>query len=181
MKISKFGKLVTNLHEYFIHIRNLKQEINHRLALKKVNRVIKFNQKACLKPYSDMNTKLRKKAKNNFEKGFFKLMNNAVFEKTIETEKKHRNIKLATTERRRYYLVSEPNYHTSKFFMENLLAIEIRKIQILMNKPVHLDLSILDLSKTAMYEFYYDYAKPKYDENAKVCYMDTGSFTVHVK
>ena len=80
----------------------------------------------------------------------------------------HRNIKLVTTERRRNYLVSEPNYHTTKFFTENLLAIEMRKTQILMNKPVYLGLSILDLSKTVMYEFWYDYVKPKYGENAKL-------------
>ena len=128
-----------------------------------------------------MNTKLRQKAKNNFEKDFFKLMNNAVFGKTMENVRKHRNIKLVTTERRRNYLVSEPNYHTTKFFTENLLAIEMRKTQILMNKPVYLGLSILDLSKTVMYEFWYDYVKPKYGENAKLCYMDTDSFIVYVK
>ena len=102
-----------------------------------------------------MNTKLRQKAKNNFEKYFFKLMNNAVFKKTMENVRKHRNIKFVTTERRRNYLVSEPNYHTTKFLTENLLAIEISKTQILTNKPVYLRLSILDLSKTVMHEFWY--------------------------
>ena len=91
-----------------------------------------------------MNTKLRQKAKNNFEKDFFKLMNNSVVEKTMENVRKYRNIKLVTTERRRNYLVLEPNYHTTKFFTENLLAIEMKKIQILMNKPVYLGLLILD-------------------------------------
>ena len=99
-----------------------------------------------------MNTKLRQKAKNNFEKDFFKLMNNAVFGKTRENVRKHTNIQLLTTERRRNYLVSEPNFHTTKFFIENLLAIEMRKIQIILNKPVYLGLSILDLSKYVMYE-----------------------------
>ena len=110
-----------------------------------------------------MNTKLRQKAKNNFEKYFFKLMNNAVFRKTMKNVRKHRNIKLVTTERRRNYLVSEPNYHTTKFFTENLFAIEIRKTQILTNKPVYLGLSILDLSKTVMYEFWY--VKPNFLQN----------------
>ena len=127
-----------------------------------------------------MNTKLKQKAKNNFEKDF-KLMNNAVFGKTMENVRKHRNIKLLTKEMRRNYLVSEPDYHTTKVFTENLLAIEMRKTQVLMNKPVYLGLSILDLSKTVMYEFWYDYVKPKYDENAKLCYMDTDSFIVHIK
>ena len=128
-----------------------------------------------------MNAKLRRKAKNNLEKDFFKLMNDAAFGKTMENVRKHRNIKLVTTERRRNYLVSEPNYHTTKFFTENLLAIEMIKTQILMNKPVYLGLSILDLSKNVMYEFWYHYVKPKYGENAKLCYMDTDSFIFHVK
>ena len=99
---------IINLHdktEYVIHIRNLKQAMNHRLILKKVHRVIKFNQNAWLKPYTDMNIMLRQKAKNNFQKDFLKLLNNAVFEKTMENVGKHRNIKLITTNRRRNYLV----------------------------------------------------------------------------
>ena len=112
MKLEKIEKLVTNLRdktEYVIHIKNLKQALNHGLVLKKVHRKIKFNQKAWLKPYIDLNTRLRQK-ENNFEKYFFKLMNSAAFGKTMENIRKHRNIKLATTERRRNYLVSEPNY-----------------------------------------------------------------------
>ena len=125
--------------------------------MKKVHRVIKFSQKAWLDPYIDMNTKLRQKAKNNFEKDFFKLMNDAIFGKTMEDVRKHRNIKLAARKKRRNYLVSETNYHTTKFFTEHLLAIEMRKTQILMNKSVYLGLSILELSKTVMFEFWYDY------------------------
>ena len=101
-----------------------------------------------------MNTDLRKKAKNDFEKDLFKLMNNAVLGKTMGNVRKHRDIKLVTTERRRNYLVSEPNYHTTKFFSEDLLVIEMKKIDILMNKPVHLGLSILELSKIVMYEIW---------------------------
>ena len=108
-------------------------------------------------------------------------MNNAVFGKTIENVRKHRDIKLVTTERRRNYLVSEPNYQTKKFFTENLLAIEMKKTEILINKPVCLELSILELSKILMYEFWYDYVKPKYGEKAKLCYMDTDSFIVYIK
>ena len=112
-----------------------------------------------------MNTKLKQKAKNSFEKHFFKLMSNAVFGKTMENVRKHRNIKLLATKRRRNCLVSEPNYHNTKFFTEHLLAIEMRKTQILMNKPIYLGLSILDLSKIVIYEFWYDYVIPKYGEN----------------
>ena len=107
-------------------MRNLKQALNHELVLKKVHKMIKFNQSAWLKPYIDMNTDLRKNAKSGFEKDFFKAMNNAVFGKIMESMRKHRDIKLVKTERRRHYLVSEPNYHITKFFTENLLAIEIK-------------------------------------------------------
>ena len=125
--------------------------------------------------------KLRQKAKHGFGKDGFKLMNNAAFGKTMENVSKHRNIKVVTTERRRIYLVSEPNCHTAKSFTENLLAIEMRKSQILMNKPVYLGLSILDLSKTVMYEFWYDYVKAKHDENAKPCYVDKDRLVAHAK
>ena len=123
-----------------------------------------------------MNTKLRKKAKNDFE-----LMNNAVFGKTVEGVRKHRDIKLVTTDKRRNQLVSEPNYHTTKWFSEKLLAIEMKKTKVKMNKPIYLGLSILEISKTLMYEFWYDYMKPKYGDNVKLCYMDTDSFVMHIK
>ena len=128
-----------------------------------------------------MNSKLRKKAKNDFEKDFFKLMNNTDFGNTTENVRKHRDNKLVTTEKRRNYLVSEPNYHIIKFFTENLLVIEIRKTQIIIIKPIYLGLSILDLSKILMYEFWYDYVKPKYGKRAKLCYMETDSFIVYIK
>ena len=118
MELGKVEKDVTNLHdknEYVVHIINLKQALNHGLILKKVHRVIKFNQKAWLEPYIKMNTDLRKIAKNDFENIFFKLMNNEVFGKTMENVRKHRDIKLLTTESRKNYLVLEPNYHTTKF------------------------------------------------------------------
>ena len=114
-----------------------------------------------------MNTNLRKKAKNYFEKYFFKLMNVSVSGKAMENVRKHRHVKLFTPERRRNYLVSESNHHTTKVFAENLLAIEMKKI--LMNKTVYLGLSILELSKILMYEFWYDYVKPNYGGKSKLC------------
>ena len=108
-------------------------------------------------------------------------MNNAVFRKRMENVRKHRDIKLVTTDKRRNQLVSEPNYHTTKYFSENLLAIEMKKTKVKMNKPVYLGMSILDISKTLMYEFWYDYIKPKYEDAAKLCYMDTDSFIIHIK
>ena len=126
-----------------------------------------FNQETWLKPYIDMNTKLRTEAKNDFEKDFFKLMNNAGFGKTMENVRKHRDIKLVTTDKRRNQLVSKPNYHTTKYFSENLIAIEMKKTKVKINKLIYLSMSILDISKTLMYKFWYDYIKPKYQDKAK--------------
>ena len=123
-----------------------------------------------------MNTELRKEAKNDFEKDFFKLMNNSVFGKTMENVRKHRDIKLVTTEKRRLKLVSEPNYYTTKHFSENVIAIEMKMIK--MNKSIYLGVSILDISKRLMYKFWYGYLKPKYNDKVKLCYMDTDSFII---
>ena len=127
-----------------------------------------------------MNTKVRTETKNHFEKDFFKLMNNAVFGKPMENVRKHRDIKLVTTDKRRNQLASEPNYHTTKYFSKNLIPIEMKKTKVKMNKPIYLGMSILDISKTLMYEFWYDYIKPKYGDRAKLCYTDTDSFIIHI-
>ena len=116
-----------------MHIRALKQTLNHGLILKKLDRVIQFNQEAWLKPYIDINTKLRTEAKNDSEKDFFKLMNNAVSGKTMENVRKHRGIKLVTTDKRRNQLASGPNYHTIKYFSKNLMPIEMKKTKLKMN------------------------------------------------
>ena len=120
-----------------------------------------------------MNTKHRMNAKNEFENDFFKLMNNSVFGKTMENVRNQRDIKLVVTNARRRKLVSEPNYHTRKHFSEDLMAIEMKKTKVIMNKPIYLGQAILDISKTLMYEFWYHYLKPKYKDKVKLCYMDT--------
>ena len=184
MKIDKCKKPVGNLHnkkKYVVHIRSLKQALNHGLKLKKVHRIIEFNQEAWLKPYIDMKTEFRKLANNDFEKDFYKLMNNSVFGKTMENVRKHRDIKLVTTDKKRSKLVSEPNYHTMNLISENLSIIEMKKIKVKMNKPIYLGLSILEISKILMYEFWYDYMKPKYSDNVKLCYTDTDSFIINIK
>ena len=120
-------------------------------------------------------------SKNEFEKNFFKLMNNAVFGKIMENIRNHREIKLVTKDAKRKKLVSEPNYRTSKYFSEDLMAIEMKKTKICMNKPIYIGQAVLDISKTLMYEFWYDYLKPKYQDNIKLCYMDTYSFIIHIQ
>ena len=184
MEINKCKKSVCNLYDkkkYVVHIKSLKQALNHGLKLKKIHRIIEFNQEAWLKPYIDMNTELRKLARNDFEKDLFKLMNNSVFDKTMDNIRKHRDIKLVATDKKRSKLVSEPNYHTINLISEDLSIIEMKKTKVKMNKPIYLGLSILEISKILMYEFWYDYMKPKYNDNVKLCYMDTDSFIMHIK
>ena len=184
MKIDKCKKLVCNLlnkKKYVVHIKSLKEALNHGLKLKKVHRIIEFNQKALLKPYIDMNTELRKVAGNDFAKDFYKLMNNALFGKTMENIRKQRNIKLVTTDKKRSKFVSEPNYQTINLISEDLSIIEMKKTKVKMNKPIYLGLSILEISKILMYEFWYDYMKPKCDNNVKLCYMDINSFIMNIK
>ena len=161
-------------------MENLKQALNHGLVLKEVHSAISFNQDEWLKPYIEMNNKLRTEAKNEFDKDFFKLINNTVFGRLLENVRKHRHIKFVTTERRRNYLVSKPIYYTTTFFIEYLLPIKMRKTQI-MNKPVYLEFSILNISYFKMYAFWYNQLVPKYKKQAKLCYMDRDNFIAHVK
>ena len=164
-KIGKCEKLICDMQgkeNYVDHIRVTKQALNRGLILQRAHRVIQLNQEAWMKLYIDMNTKLRKEAKNEFDKDFFKLMNNAFFGKTMEDVRNYRHIKLVTTDKRRNQLVSEPNYHTSKYFSEHLMAIEIKKTKVKMNKPIHLGMLILGISKTLMRDFWYDYIKSNY-------------------
>ena len=184
MVVNKTKKLICNLQDkkdYVVHINVLKQALDHGLKLIKVHQVIEFDQEAWLKEYINFNTELRKNAANDFEKDFFKLMNNAVFGKTMENVRKHRDIKLVRTDKKWNKLVSEPNYHTMKLIDDNLAIIEMRKVKAKMNKPIYLELSIPDISKITMYEFWYDYVKNKYDSRENLCYMDTDSFVINIK
>ena len=158
------NKLIATIQDkekYVVNTSLLKQALDYGLILKKVHRVIEYNQSNWLKPYIDKNTKLRANAKNEFEKNFFKLMNNAIFGKMIENVRKRRDIKLVVTEEPRKKLISEPNYVSCKAFSDNLMAIEMRKTTVLMDKPIMVGQAILDKNKVLMYEFYYDYLKPK--------------------
>ena len=128
-----------------------------------------------------MNIKLRANAKNELGKNFFKLMNNSIFGKTMGNVRNHRDIKLVTSDKRRKRLVSEPNYHSHKKFSDHLMAIEMKKTRVKMTKPLYLGMSILDISKILMYEFWYNYIIPKYGDKAKLCYTDTDSFIINIK
>ena len=133
-----------------------------------------------------MNTDLKKDAKNDFEKDFFKLMNNAVFGKTMENVRNHKDIKLVTSDKRRSILALEPNdnlalMHLSKCISKELMIMEMRKVEVKMNKPINLGQAISDISKTLIYEFWYDYVKPKYEDEVRLCYIDTDSFVMYIK
>ena len=108
-------------------------------------------------------------------------MNKSVFGKTMENVRNCRDIKLIATEQRRKKLTSKPNYDSCKQFNYDLMAIEMKTTEVLMNKPIAVGQAILDISKTLMYEFWYDYLKPKYQDNIKLCYMDTDSFIIQIE
>ena len=119
-------------------------------------------------------------ATNDFEKDFFKLMNNSVFGKTMENIRKHRNIKPVMTEEKYLSMVMKPNFKSGVLFGENLMGCEMGKIKVVMNKPVYLSQAILDLNKIVMYEFHYDYMVPKYSDRLKLCFMDMDSLVYHI-
>ena len=177
-------KLIPNLRnktKYVIHYKNLIQCLKAGLKLKKIHRGIKFIESAWLKPYIDKNTNLRTQAKNNFEKDFFKLMNNSVFGKTMENIRNRVNVKLVNTEERLKKLSAKPNYKSCKIFNENLISVHMKKTSLTMNKPVYLGMCILDLSKTIMYNFHYNYIKPKYGAKAKLLFTDTDSLMYEIE
>ena len=152
MKIEKCQKCVCILYDnekHFVQTKILKQTLNHELAMKKVRWIREFHQKG-------MNTKLKTEGKSDSEKNFFKLKNHSVVGKTMDNTRKHRDLRFVTAGKRRRYLESEPNHHITKWFSENLLAIEMKKTKVKMNKPLCLGLSRLSISKTIIYEFWYD-------------------------
>ena len=185
MEINGVEKLVPNLRDkknYVIYIQALNQALQHGLRLDRIHRAIEFDQSPWLKTYIDFNTQIRTAATNDFEKDFFKLMNNSVFGKTMESIRKHRNIKLVTTEEKYLRTVMKPNFKSGVLFGENLMGCEMGKIKVVMNKPVYLGQAILELSKIVMYEFHCDYMVPKYGlEKLKLCYMDTDSLVYDIK
>ena len=185
IRVRGVEKLVPNLHDkkkYVIHVKALKQALDHGLVLEKIHRVIQFKQSAWMKEYIDFNTSLRTVAKNDFEKDFYKLMNNSVFGKTMENIRKHRDIKLVNNKEDYLKQVMKPNFKGGVLMGDDLMSCEMGKVKVKMNKPVYLGQAILDLSKTIMYEFHYDYMKRKYNESdLKLLYMDTDSLVYDIK
>ena len=180
----KIEKLIPSLRDktrYVLHYQTLKQYLALGMELTRVHRGIKFEESNWLKPYIDTNTGLRAKANNEFEKDFFKLMNNSVFGKTMENVRSRKDIKLVSNKDKARKYAAKPNFHHLKIFSENLVAMHMKRTTLTFNKPVYLGLSILDLSKAIMYEFHYDYIKPKYNDRVNLLYTDTDSLMYEIE
>ena len=180
-KVEKVIPNLRNKKKYIIHYKNLKQYLDLGLKLTCIHRGIKFVESEWLKPYIDTNTKLRTKANNNFEKDFFKLMNNSVFRKTMENIRNRVNIKLVNDRDKAKKLTAKPNFKHLNIFCEELIAVHMKKTSLIFNKPVYLGMCILDLSKTIMYDFHYNYIKEKYGNNAKLLFTDTDSLMYEIE
>ena len=184
MKINKVNKLVPNLRnktKYVLHHRNLGLYLSLGLRVTKIHRVISFNQSRWLAPYIALNTDLRTNAKNNFEKDFFKLMNNSVFGKTMENIRNRKDIKLVTSKQQALKLIAKPNFKHRTIFTENLISVHMSKTKLVFNKPVYVGMCILDVSKVLMYDFHYNYIKPKYNERALLLMTDTDSLCYEIE
>ena len=179
--VSKLIPTLSNKEKYVLHYRDLQLYIDLGLKVTKVHRVLKFNQSPWLKQYIDFNTEKRKNAKNAFEKDFFKLMNNSVFGKTMENIRKRVDVRLVTDKKKLTKLASKPTYISSKIFNENLVAVHKIKETLTLNRPAYVGMCILDLSKTLMNDFHYNYIKHKYGEKAKLLFTDTDSLTYEIE
>ena len=176
IEVNKVKKLIPNLwnkKKYVIHYENLKQYLNLGLKSTRVHKGIEFEESRWLEKYISLNTGLRTIAKNEFEKGFFKLMNNSVFSKTMENIRNRVDIKLVSDKSKAEKLSAKPNFKHCNIFNENLIAIHMKKTKLVFDKPVYLGMCILDLSKTLMYDFHYNFIKPKYGDKAKLLFTDT--------
>ena len=179
--VHKLIPTLSNKEKYVLHYRNLQLYLDLGLKLKKVHRVLEFNQSPWLKQYIDFNTQKRTQAKNSFEKDFFKLMNNSVFGKTMKNIRKRVDVRLVTSKEKLSKLSSKPTYVSSKIFNENLVAVHKIKETLTLNRPAYVGMCILDLSKTLMYDFHYNYIKSKYGDKAKLLFTDTDSLTYEIE
>ena len=189
IKVNKVDKLIPNLgykEKYIIHYKNLKQYLILGLKLVEIHRGIKFEESPWLERYIALNTDLRTKAKTIskkafFEKGFFKLMNNSVFGKTMENIRNRVGIKLVNNSEKAEKLTAKPNFKHCNIFSKNLISIHMKKTKLTFNKPVYLGMCILDLSKTLMYDFHYNYIIQKYGNKAKLLFTDTDSLMYEIQ
>ena len=184
VKVGGVEKLICHFKprkNYVIHYQSLLQCLDLGMNITAVHQGISFFQSDWMEPYIRKNTELRKSAVNSFEKDFFKLMNNSVFGKTIENIRKRQNIHLVDNRKKAIKLSSRPNFDRSTIFDKNLIAVHMKKIEIYFNKPVYVGQAILDLSKTLMYDFHYNFIKSKYGSRASLLFTDTDSLMYELK
>ncbi|KAE9523040.1 hypothetical protein AGLY_016671 [Aphis glycines] len=177
-------KLLTSLYDkkkYIIHYETLKLYIKLGLKITKIHRVLEFSQSPWLKVYIDFNTDLRSKAKNEFEKDYFKLMNNSVYGRTMMNVRNHVDIRLCSNEAKLEKLIVKPNFDRRTIFTENLVAIHMKRTEIFFKQPIYIGMCILDLSKSLMYDFYYNTIKKKYGNRVRLLYTDTDSLILEIK
>jgi hypothetical protein len=184
MRVNKVDKLIPNLNDkekYVVHHETLKLYLSQGLRLTKVHRAVKFVEESWLEKYIQLNTDLRNRGTTDFEKDFFKLMNNSVFGKTMENIRNRVDIRLVNDEKKWNNLVQKHNFKSMTIFSENLVAVHMGRASVKLFKPIYLGMSILDLSKTLMYDLHYEYIKPKYGENARLLFTDTDSLCYEIK
>ena len=179
--VHKLIPTLSNKEKYVLHYRNLQLYLSLGLKLTKIHRALEFNQSPWLKKYIDFNTEKRTNAKNAFEKNFFKLMNNSVFGKTMENIRKRVDVRLVTDEKKLSIMASKPTFKNQNIINENLTAVHKVKECLFLNRPAYVGMCILDLSKTLMYDFHYNYIKQKYNDKAKLLFTDTDSLTYEIE
>ena len=184
LEINGGKKLIPNLYNkknYIIHHETLKLYLSLGMKLTKIHIGIKFKESAWLKVYIDLNTKLRSRAKNDFEKDFFKLMNNSVYGKTLENIRNHKDIRLVNNRKSASMYANKPNFHHCTIFDESLISIHMKRTKLVLDKPIYLGFSILERSKQLMYEFHYNYIKTKYGDKARLLFTDTDSLMYEIE
>ena len=187
---SNSTKLIPNLNsksKYVIHYQLLQQCLQNGLKLTKIHRVLQFSQSAWLKKFIDLNTTLRNESRNEFERHTFKLANNSIYGKTMENIDRRNDVRLVTEWEKNKRkdgaenLIAKPYFKDLTIFTENLVAIQMQRISVTYNKPIYVGFCVLDISKTVMYDFFYNFLKPLYKENVSLLYTDTDSFILEIE
>ena len=183
-KRPKCEKLLCTLEDkdhYVLHFRNLKLYLQLGLQIKEIHTIIEFDQEPWLKPYIDFNTMKRAQAKTEFEKSFYKILNNSVFGKLMEQQRRHLDVTLTSQEKVLNKLAAKPTFKECRIFNDSLVGVHCKRSKILISKPVYAGQTVLDISKVLMYSMWYCYVKRKYGTQCQLLCTDTDSFLFYVE